>query len=273
MASIVGDEEAAQYHSALFDRISVAFRDAFVSPDGRTPGDTQTGYVLGLRFGLLEEAQRALAMGHLVRRIGECGGHLATGFIGVGELLPALTDAGHVELAYSLLLNETYPSWGYSIAHGATTIWERWDGWTEENGFQTPEMNSFNHYSLGSVGAWLFDTVGGIGLHPAAPGFSRSVIHPRPGGGLTWAKTSTITPYGRLACNWRIENNKVLLVDIEVPAGTVADLRLDGVVPGSVEERDARMEGVEARDPVGADRATSVTRLASGEYAFAARLA
>ena len=98
----------------------------------------------------------------------------------MGYLCPVLTETGaHADVAYRLLLNETYPSWGYTIKNGATTIWERWDGWTEENGFQTPDMNSFNHYSLGSVGEWLYRYVAGIDL--GAPGYGRILIRPRPG--------------------------------------------------------------------------------------------
>ena len=106
--------------------------------------------------------------------------HLTTGFVGVGLLCPVLTEAGYADVAYRLLLNETFPSWGYSIRHGATTIWERWDGWTEEHGFQTPLMNSFNHYSLGSVAQWLYEYVAGIRL-AKPPGYEHVLIAPEPG--------------------------------------------------------------------------------------------
>ena len=105
--------------------------------------------------------------------------HLTTGFVGVGLLCPVLTEAGYADVAYRLLLNETFPSWGYSIRHGATTIWERWDGWTDEHGFQTPLMNSFNHYSLGSVAQWLYEYVAGIRLDPERPGLRARGHRPR----------------------------------------------------------------------------------------------
>src|SRR5207247_7823957 len=100
---------------------------------------------------------------HLVRDIESRGARLTTGFIGVRHLCPILTEYGHGDLAYRLALSERYPSWGYSIRQGATTIWERWDGWTQERGFQSPKMNSFNHFALGSIGEWLFEYVVGIG--------------------------------------------------------------------------------------------------------------
>ena len=108
-------------------------------------------------------ALRARAAERLVENIERHDFHLTTGFVGVGLLCPVLSEVGYRDVAHRLLRNETFPSWGYSIRHGATTIWERWDGWTEHDGFQTPMMNSFNHYSLGSVGQWLYEYVGG---HP-----------------------------------------------------------------------------------------------------------
>ena len=144
-------------------------------------GDTQTVYLLALHVGLLPEAVRQRAVERLVADIERRDWHLTTGFIGVSLLCPVLTDAGYADVAYKLLLNETFPSWGYSIRHGATTIWERWDGWTEEHGFQTAMMNSFNHYSLGSVAQWLYEYVAGVRLDPERPGYAHVVIAPTPG--------------------------------------------------------------------------------------------
>ena len=132
----------------------------------RTPyieGDTQTVYLLALHMDLLPAELRERAAERLVENIERHDFHLTTGFVGVGLLCPTLSEIGYSDVAHRLLRNETFPSWGYSIRHGATTIWERWDGWTDTDGFQTPKMNSFNHYSLGSVGQWLYEYVGG---HP-----------------------------------------------------------------------------------------------------------
>ena len=164
MAGATGRNEDAREYSDLNENIRAAFEEAYVSPDGRIKGDTQTGYLLALHMDLLSEDLRSSAAGHLVRTIEREDWHLTTGFAGVGYLCPVLTEAGYTEVAYRLLENETYPSWGYTVKNGATTIWERWDGWTEQNGFQSPNMNSFNHYSLGSVGEWLYRYVAGIDL-------------------------------------------------------------------------------------------------------------
>ena len=149
--------------------IIAAFNRAYVGDDAFIEGDTQTAYLLALHMDLLPAELRARAAERLVENIERHDVHLTTGFVGVGLLCPVLSEMGYSEVAHRLLLNETFPSWGYSIRHGATTIWERWDGWTDTDGFQTPEMNSFNHYSLGSVGQWLYEYVGG---------------HPRDGAGL-----------------------------------------------------------------------------------------
>ena len=101
-------------------------------------------------------------------------------------------ETGYDDVAWRLLLTDTYPSWGYSIKQGATTIWERWDGWTEEKGFQSPGMNSFNHYSFGAVAEWMYRNIAGIQPDVKKPGFSGIIIRPVPGGGLTFAKAEYI---------------------------------------------------------------------------------
>jgi alpha-L-rhamnosidase len=214
-----------------FERVKAAFNAAYVQPDGRIAGDTQTAYVLALHFDLLPEELRPLAAQRLVADIERRGGHLSTGFVGVGYLCPVLTRFGYVDVAYRLLLNDTYPSWGYSIRHGATTIWERWDGWTEDRGFQNPNMNSFNHYSLGSIGQWLYQTVAGIDNE--APGFTQVRIRPRPGGGLTWARGEYGSKRGKIASLWRIEGERFTL-RVEIPPDTSASVWLPTTDSSSV---------------------------------------
>ncbi len=225
MAGAIGREPEAARYGALFDRIRAAFNKAFVDDDGRIEGDTQTAYVLALRFDLLPDALRAPAARRLVKDIEARGGRISTGFVGVGHILPVLTRFGYLDTAYHLLLSEDYPSWGHCIRHGATTIWERWDGFTEEKGFQDPRMNSFNHYALGSVGAWLFGSVAGIRPDPAKPGFERILIEPRPGGGLTRAEARYDSIRGTIVCAWTMEQNR-LRVDVTVPANTTALVRI-----------------------------------------------
>jgi len=127
---------------------------------------------------------------------------------GVGYLCPTLTEFGHNDVAYRLLQTDTFPSWGYSIKYNATTIWERWDGWTKEKGFQDPGMNSFNHYSLGSVGRWLYQSVAGIDTDNTEVGFKKVVIKPHPGEGLTYVTASYKSINGLITTHWETKGTE-----------------------------------------------------------------
>ena len=177
---------------SLFDSVRTAFQKTYIAADGQIQGKTQTVYVLALAFNLMPRDLRSRAAELLVKDIQEKGNHLSTGFIGVKYLNPVLTESGNLDLAYQLLFNTTFPSWGYPITQGATTIWERWDGWTAEKGFQDPGMNSFNHYSMGSVGEWLHRSVAGIDLDPVVAGYKRFVVHPRPNDRLKNVKAEVL---------------------------------------------------------------------------------
>ncbi|CAG2122798.1 unnamed protein product, partial [Medioppia subpectinata] len=185
MAKALGRTEDVKRYGDLHQNIANAFVKAFVNTtDGRMKSDTQTDYVIAIAFEMLPKNLQPLAANHLVDNIKAHDYHLTTGFIGVGHLCPTLSQFGHSDVAYRLLLQDTYPSWGYSIKYNATTIWERWDGWTKEKGFQDPAMNSFNHYSLGSVGRWLYQSVAGIDTDNEEVGFKRIIIAPKPAAGL-----------------------------------------------------------------------------------------
>jgi len=272
MARAIGRPQEAARYNALFAHIKDAFDAAYVAPDGRVKGDTQTGYVLALRFGLLPRGLRPLAAKHLVADIAAKNGHLSTGFVGVGYLCPVLTETGHNDVAYQLLLNDTFPSWGYSIKQGATTIWERWDGYTREKGFQDPGMNSFNHYSLGSVGQWLYQDVGGIDTDPDAPGFAHILIHPHPGPGLTQARAVYDSIRGRIVSAWRTDGAGLAL-DVTIPANTTATVFVPAPLGAAVTEGGvpaARAPGVSSAQRSG-DQV--VVSLVSGTYHFRVRLA
>ncbi|MGO8699857.1 MAG: family 78 glycoside hydrolase catalytic domain [Limisphaerales bacterium] len=213
-------EDAAKYE-ALFQDIKAAFLKRYVAPDGHIQGDTQSDYAMALKFDLLPDDLRPKAAQYLVDGIKAKNGHLSTGFIGVSYLLPVLTKMGKADTAYELLLQDTFPSWLFSVKHGATTIWERWDGWTPDKGFQDPGMNSFNHYSLGSCGEYLFGYVGGI--RPASPGFKTILIDPTIRDGLTWAKASYNSINGPIATSWKRTNNR-LTFEVTIPANTSASI-------------------------------------------------
>jgi alpha-L-rhamnosidase len=266
IAGALGKTEDRRRYETLFRDISEAFCRAFVSQDGSIHGETQTVYVLALQFGLLPKELKDKAIRRLTGNIRERGDRLSTGFLGVGYLLPALSDSGELDVAYKLLTQEAFPSWMYSIKHGATTIWERWDGWTEENGFQTPSMNSFNHYSLGSVGEWMFRYMAGIEADPAEPGFSHVVIRPRPGGRLTRVKASYESLYGAISVEWELAASGELRLDVQVPPNTRATVH----VPGSGVRLDGKeiTESPEVIARLEVQEGGSAFRVESGRYAF-----
>ncbi|WP_328315845.1 alpha-L-rhamnosidase [Streptomyces sp. NBC_00388] len=207
-------------HRALFGQIRDAFRTAYVSADGRVKGDTQTGYVLALSMDLLSDAERGPAADRLVELIEARDWHLSTGFLGTPRLLPVLTATGHTDVAYRLLLQRSFPSWGYQIDKGSTTMWERWDSIRPDGSFQDAAMNSFNHYAYGSVGEWMYANIAGIA--PGEPGFRKTVIRPRPGGGVTEAEARFDSRYGPVSTRWTTSGGFRLTVSL--PANTTAEV-------------------------------------------------
>jgi alpha-L-rhamnosidase len=269
MAAAIGENEDAKKYQELFEQIKQAFNKAYVSDDGRIKGETQTCYCMGLYFDLLPNEKRQRATGYLVEDVRKHDWHLTTGFVGLSYLLPALTETGNLDVAYRLLNQDTFPSWGYSIKNGATTIWERWDGWTEQKGFQDPGMNSFNHYAFGSVGRWLFGTVAGIDTDDA--GYKRIRIEPKPGGGITYARASYRSIYGKIVSDWKIKNGEFTL-NVTIPANTTATVYVPAKDAESVTEGDlpaAKAEGVQL---VRMDNGKAVFAVGSGQYRFASKL-
>ncbi|HWD41642.1 MAG TPA: family 78 glycoside hydrolase catalytic domain, partial [Fimbriimonas sp.] len=208
IAAALGNREDAKTYGALSERVKKAFQNRFVTPSGLVSSGTQTAYVLALHFDLLPSDLRAPALQLLVDDIGWRGWKLSTGFVGTSYLPHVLTEGGRLDVAYKLLMQKGWPSWLYAVTQGATTIWERWDGWTEDKGFQDPGMNSFNHYAYGAIGEWLVSTVAGIDLDPDVPAYKKSRLAPRPGGGLTQAQAHLKTRFGKLSSSWAIEGGK-----------------------------------------------------------------
>jgi len=225
IAHALGKPDDVRKYEALAEIARKAFLQEFVGTDGIVKGETQTGYVLALHFDLLPEAQREPNVEALVRDIESRGMHLSTGFVGTPYLAHVLTRAGRLDIAYGLLLQKSWPSWLYSVTQGATTIWERWDGWTEEKGFQDVGMNSFNHYSLGSVGEWLQRYVAGIDTDPDKPGFAHILLRPHPSRRLLSVRAHFDSVQGRIVSAWRLDGD-MLTWNVTVPTNTTATATL-----------------------------------------------
>lgn len=268
IARELGRPEAARRFEAQHERVRAAFQREYLRNDGRLAVETQTAYVLALAMDLLPAAVRPRAAEHLVEDIRSKGWHLSTGFIGISHLNPVLTLTGHADVAYRLLLQDDYPSWLYPVKHGATTIWERWNGWTEAEGFFNPHMNSFNHYSLGSIGEWLFRHVAGIELDPDEPGFRRFVLWPRLGPGLTSARASYRSIRGEIVSDWRIVGDRFEWT-VRIPANTAARLHVPAASGAAVTEAGGPAEDAAGLRALGRFDDAAVFEAAPGEYALA----
>ena len=139
------------------------------------------------------------------------------------------------DVAYRLLAQRTFPSWRYMIDRGATTIWERWDGWSEERGFQSAWMNSFNHYALGSVGEWLYRFVLGIDQAPGTAGFGQLLLRPHPCGPLDRAGGSYQSARGLVRAGWERAGGQ-FSYRVEVPPNAVASVRVPSAEPARVRD-------------------------------------
>lgn len=219
VAEALGKDPAP--YKKLFGGVRDAFRAAYVTGGGRVKGDTQTAYVLALSMDLLADSDRAPAAARLVELIKSKEWHLSTGFLGTPRLLPVLTATGHTDVAYRLLVQRSFPSWGYQIDKGATTMWERWDSIKPDGSFQDAGMNSFNHYAYGSVGEWMYTNIAGIA--PADPGFRKILVRPRPGGGVTEARSTFDALYGPVTTHWKTDSEGFRLT-LTLPANTTAEV-------------------------------------------------
>ncbi len=173
--------------------------------------------------------------------------------------------AGRDDVAYKLLLQETYPSWLFQVKLGATTMWERWDGWTPEHGFQTIEMNSFNHYAFGSVGEYLYGVVGGI--RAESPGYDKIRIQPVPGEGLDWASTSFNSIHGPIATHWK-RTPQGLELSVTIPPNTTATVYVPAADPATITESGkpaAQAEGVKF---LRMEKGAAAYAVGSGRYEF-----
>jgi alpha-L-rhamnosidase len=265
-ARVLNRPADAVQDAELFADVRAAFQRKFVASDGSVGTGTQTGYVLALQFGLVPDNLSAAAAQHLaddVRR----QGHLTTGFLGTPGILFALSENGYLDVAYHLLLRDEYPSWLYPVKHGATTIWERWDGVKEDGTFQSPGMNSFNHYAYGAVGDWMYRVVAGINSDSAAPGYKHILIEPHPGGGLTSASASHDTPYGKVTSSWQEADGQFRLA-VSIPPNTTARLTLPFAAIDHILEDGKPISIADGIFAVRQSGSQSVVDIGSGRYEF-----
>jgi len=266
-ATVLGKKEDVENYTALLKGIKDAYLREYMTPDGRLVSGTQTAYVLSLQFDMLPETLRKQAVERLVKNIQDYNFHLTTGFLGTPYLCHVLSRYDKTDIAYRLLLQDSYPSWLYPVKMGATTIWERWDGIKPDSTFQTPGMNSFNHYAYGAIGDWMYRVVAGIDTYEDGPGYHHSRIAPHPGGRLRSAAADLETGYGKLSSHWEMEDDSFRL-EIVVPANTTATVSLPAVDNGLVTESGNNLSTVKDIHIEGIEKGYLLLRVGSGTYHF-----
>ncbi len=225
IAAVLGKTDDEKKYKTLHKSVANAFEKAFFN-EGRFTGtkQTQTSYLLAIHFNLLKPENKLKAQNYLLEEIKKADNHLGTGFLGTPILPKVLDNMGEIDLMYEILFKETYPSWFYSINQGATTMWERWNSFSKESGFNTQSMNSLNHYAYGAIGQWMYERI--AGLSSLAPGYKKIKIAPIPNTKfLTSASASLNTLYGTASSSWKIENNTFYL-NVEVPPNTTAEIHI-----------------------------------------------
>ncbi len=221
LAQALGKTNDAAAYRTLFTNIFNAFQKAYVSADGTVGSGSQSGYVLALHFNLVTAAQRPLVAARLAAAIRARNGHVSTGMVTTHWLLPVLGSVGGSDLAYQMLEKTDYPSWGYWIHLGATTMWEHWNSVNADGSPNTNlvTMNSFDHSNLGACFEWLYSGI--LGIEPLQPGFQQILIRPQPGGGLTWARGYYDSIHGRILSRWRRVGDKFDL-ELTIPVNATA---------------------------------------------------
>lgn len=269
-ATVLNKAADITYYTNLLQKVKEAFLKEYVTPNGRLLSNTQTAHVLALNFDMLPEAMRKDAAERLAENVKSYGNHLTTGFLGTPYLCHVLSRFGYTDVAYKLLLQDTYPSWLYPVKMGATTIWERWDGIKPDGTFQVPSMNSFNHYAYGAIGDWMYRVMVGLDTYEDGVGYKHIKIQPHIGGGFTNASASLQTYYGTLSNAWKIDGGKTTM-DVEIPANATATVYIPSSDAASVMENGLLLSAVKDITVKGTDNGYIVVQIGSGKYHFEAR--
>ncbi|MFC8663219.1 family 78 glycoside hydrolase catalytic domain [Streptomyces sp. NPDC057199] len=315
MARAIGRPEEGKAYDRLFGRIKQAFITKYLStgggtvtvrsslgeaspiepgadPNQKTEDNSQSALLWVLKLGFYEtQAQRRVLVGLLADNIGNDEAYkaahpnssrvryaentLSVGFLGVNVLAPVLTDEGRADLAYKLLHQDALPSWLYSVKNGATTVWERWNSYSTEDGFGPVSMNSFNHYAYGAIMEWMYAYMAGIARDPESPGFKHFLLQPHidPTGGITRVSASHESPYGEIRSAWKLEDRgRDIVYDVVVPANSEATLRLPAASADSVREGRTPLARAEGARFIAHTDGLYVCRLLSGRYRITAKL-
>lgn len=268
MAAAIGQDADAEEYAALSKSIREAFTAQLVAADGTVAGNSQTAYAMALGMDLVTDPELRVKVGEkFLAKLKTSDYHLTTGFLGTPWLLPALSSIDRDDVAYTMITKKSYPSWGYEIEHGATTMWERWNSIKPDGSFGDEGMNSFNHYAYGAVGDWMYKNIGGISALEA--GYKKSRIAPVVGGGLTEGHGEFRSVYGTISSHWTTEGDDFNL-DVEVPVNTTAEVRVPAENLLAVSEGGKPLADVDGVSDVSFEEGTVTLTVGSGRYSFVA---
>jgi alpha-L-rhamnosidase len=289
VADVLGKKQDAARFRAMYEERKELFNRTFVNADKKTVQgangkltDSQSSYAVGLALGAFSDANKPYMVKNLAAAVARenqdddgvtrPGYSLMTGFIGTAWISKALSDNNMSELAYRLLQNNLYPSWLYAVDQGATSIWERLNGYTVENGFGgNNSMNSFNHYSFGAVGQWMMAY--SLGIQRKEPGFSEFILQPEPDPTrkMTWARGYYDSIYGRINSGWKVQNN-ILTYNMTIPANTTAILYLPSRSVNTIRESGKKFSRVKGVTFVKYENGLAIFKVVSGNYIFTSEL-
>jgi alpha-L-rhamnosidase len=227
MATVTGRNEKSIFYSDLAGKIKDAFATHFIDADGKIEGDAQACYAMALHYDIFPKEMEKNFEKRMIEKFIPYSGRMNTGFHSTLCLMKELIQRGYSDKAFQLLETKEFPSWGYSIEQGSTSIWERWDGYVKGRGMQGAGMNSFNHYAFGSIGEWMYENILGIQPDIDSPGFKHFILKPHPGGTLTWAEGSYNSICGKIEVSWKLEKG-MFEYNFTVPPGTTATICLPG---------------------------------------------
>jgi len=272
MAQALGKTSDAASYGLLFTNISSAFQANFVADDGTVGSGAEGAYALALGFNLLTPAQRTLAANRLAAAVSAQGGHPSTGMVTTHLLLPALTGISRSDLAYQMLAQTDYPSWGNWINLGATTMWENWSVVNADGTINTGDYpsESLNHANFGTCAEWFYRDI--LGIDQLQSGFTKILISPQIGGGLTWAQGSYNSIRGPIASAWQWTNN-LLTLNVTIPANTTAEIHVPTTNAAAITESGVPAASAPGVIYVGVSNSVAIYTVGSGNYTFSSPFA
>ena len=258
IAGILERKEDEKKYRLLYLEAIKTFQNTFLDETGTLSVPTQTAHILALYFELVPTKYKEQVARSLATLLEKENGHLVTGFLGTPYFCHALSQNGLIKEAYELLLKDDFPSWLYQVKAGATTIWEHWDGIKPDGTMWSPDMNSFNHYAYGAIGAWLYGVVAGIQVAEDAPGYKRSIIAPHIGGGLTYVEATHKSLFGVISVRWKVDEQNIVDLHVQIPPNTTSIIQLTN--SNQVLESDGVVFTKQSEEYIG--------EVGSGEYHF-----